>query len=541
MPEATEAEQARVLRNLYLKLMFRGRQTAQRKPKLLNPALSFGVSLFFFVLLGLSAFMFMKLGLAGFAGSLHGLTFLMVGINLASTTGTLLFNTDEAEVLLHRPIKPRALLAAKVRVIVLVSLILAVALNACGFIVGSLRPGSSWLFLPAHMASIALEVLFCTSFVVLTYNLCLRWFGRERLDNLMTTVQVVVAMTAILAGQMVPRVIDKFDDVALQSAPAWLGLLPPAWFAGLDLLLMGKADTAPAQLLALTAVGMTALITWIAIGLLAKTYEQGLVTLNEAGPSAVKSAIKRGRFVRGLLRLPIIRLWLRDPVERTTFTLTLAGLTRARGVKLRVYPVLAQFLVYPIIIFGGGMGKSGVSELVGPYAMAFAGAFIAMMPAMVIDRLRPAEDSKAADLFWYAPLQQPSALFHGTRKAAILVLCVPGFLVAFVAGLLFLPDKENLLLLLPGMIALPLFSALAGVGPLFVPFSEPPEVQAHNAMGCFLASLFMFSSMVIAGVAGFTWSQGWFHWLLAVEIPVVVGLTFLARASMNRRVLRLER
>lgn len=541
MFEATEAAQGRVLRRLYLTLMLRGRQTGKRKPKLLNPSVNFGISLFFFALLGLSAFMFHKLGLAGYASCLHGLTFIMVGINLASTTGTLLFNTEEAEVLLHRPIRPRALLAAKVRVTVLVSMILAVALNACGLIVGATRPQSSWLFVPAHLISLTLEILFCTSFIVLAYNLCLRWFGRERLDNFMTTVQVVIAMGLIAGGQLVPRVIGKLDDAAFAAAPAWLGLLPPAWFAGLDLLLMGRADTGSLQLLAFTALAMTALTTWLGVSLLARTYEQGLVTLNESGAGAVMPVAKRGKVVRRLVEMPLLRLWLRDPVERASFALTLAGLTRSRGVKLRVYPVLAQFLVYPLIIFGGGISRSDVGTTMAPYAVAFAGAFIAMMPAMVLDRLRPAEDHKAADLFWHTPLPRPSALFDGARKAAILVLSAPAFVLALLAGLIWLPNKGDLLLLVPGLLVLPLFSMLAGIGTIFVPFSEPPEMQAHNAMGCFMAFVFMFGSMAVAGVAGFTWSQGWFHWLLLIEIPAVVVFTYLLRATMDARKLPLER
>lgn len=537
--QASEAAQARVLRRLYLRLMFRGRASGQQKLEMRSPGFSFVLALLFFALLGLTALALGKLSLVAFAGSLHALTFLLVGINLASTTGTLLFNPDEAEVLLHRPIRPRALLAAKVRVIVLVTFALACVLNICGFIVGALRPGSSWLFVPAHLVSVAMEVLFCTSFVVLAYNLCLRWFGRERLDNLMTSVQVVVAMGAILGGQLAPRMIDRFDAAAIASMP-WLAVLPPAWFAGLDLVLMGRASTPAVFLLGLFAVLATVLTTWLGVSHLASTYEQGLVSLNEADPGAVKPGGSRGRFVARLLRMPLLRFWLQDPVERAAFSLTLAGLTRARGVKLRVYPVLAQFLVYPVIFFGGGVGKSA-SFQISPYAMAFAGVFIAMMPGMVMDRLRPAEDSKAADLFWYAPISNPSALFHGTRKAAILLLCVPAFLLAIVVGSIWLPHRTELLLLVPGLTLVPLFSLLSGIGTVFVPFSEPPEVQSYNTTGCFLGGMFMLGSAIIGGITGFAWAWGWFGWLLAVEIPTVFVFTLWLRSALNGRKLRDER
>lgn len=539
IPQASEAAQVRVLQRLYLRIMFRGRAPGQQKMEMLSPGFSFVLGLFLFAMLGLTALALGKLSLVAFAGSLHALTFLMVGINLASITSTLFFNPAEAEVLLHRPIRPRALLAAKVRVVVFVTFLLALFLNICGLIVGALRPGSSWLFAPAHLVSVAIEVLFCTSFVVLAYNLCLRWFGRERLDNLMTSVQVVVAVGVILGGQLALRMIDRFDIAAMTSAP-WLAALPPAWFAGLDLVLMGRASTPAVFLLGLFAVLATVLTTWLGVSHLASTYEQGLVSLNEAGPGAVKPEGSRGRFVALLLRMPLLRFWLRDPVERAAFSLTLAGFSRARGVKLRVYPVLAQFLVYPVIWTGGIGGRSGAFQA-GFYAMAFAGTFIAMMPGMIMDRLRTAEDSKAADLFWYAPISNASALFHGARKAAILFLCAPGFLIAIVAGWIWLPNRAALLLLIPGLVLVPLSSLFSGAGGVVVPFSDPPEAQSLNAMGGFLTFVFMVVATVISMAAVAAWAWGWFGWLLAIEIPTVFVLTLWRRSALNGRKLHGER
>jgi hypothetical protein len=113
---------------------------------------------------------------------------------VASSAGEILFNRQEADILLHRPIAPKTLLWAKVRVLVDVSLWLAFAFNLAGFYVGCGVPNGNGLFLPAHALSIMLEALFCTSTVIMVYQLCLRWCGRERLENLMTAAQIVVSM-----------------------------------------------------------------------------------------------------------------------------------------------------------------------------------------------------------------------------------------------------------------------------------------------------------------------------------------------------------
>src|SRR6185369_3778989 len=113
---------------------------------------------------------------------------------------------------------------------------------------------------PAHFVSLVLEVLFTTGFIVLAYNLCLRWLGRERLDNFMTTVQVVLAVGIMAGGQILPRLLGGLDFAHLH-VPPWMFVFPPVWFAALDTVLTGRFAW---QMLwpAAIGVGATALVVW---------------------------------------------------------------------------------------------------------------------------------------------------------------------------------------------------------------------------------------------------------------------------------------
>ncbi|MDB6171792.1 MAG: hypothetical protein JWL59_1103 [Chthoniobacteraceae bacterium] len=513
--------------------MFRSRLKTGKPPRKTGLLAGTSMSLLLFSMLGVTAFAFSHLEFTGFTASLHGLTFVMVGITLASSSGSMLFNKDEADVLLHRPVHPRALLSAKVRVLAQVSIAMAVALNLCGFIVGSRAKLGGLLFIPVHLLSVSLEVIFCASFVALAYNLCLRWFGREKLENVMTTVQMVVAVGAMLAGQIVPRIIGQLDHSAFASPPVWLAVLPPVWFAALDAVLTGK-NFSP-SFLALAALGTCATVftAWLGVIWMASTYEQGLVTLNEAGAGAVKSGAKRGRHVTALLNLPLVRLWLRDPVERAACRLTIVGMTRSRGVKLRVYPMLAQFMVMPLVFLGGGLRSSHIFSTIGPFAMAFAGSFIAVLPALLLDILRLSEDWHAADLFRQAPLPRPAALFHGTRKTIILLVCLPGMIVIAVAGFFLLKERSLLLLLLPGIIMIPALSLLPGLGELFLPFSQEPDVQIHKPRGCFMMMATMAICASIAGLSGWAWISNWFAWMLIGESLLVAIFVIVCNKKIN--------
>src|SRR6266478_7535854 len=82
---------------------------------------------------------------------LHGMTLVFLGMFVASSAGEVLFNKEEADILLHRPVTPQAMLWAKITVLVQVSLWLAIALNFAGMIVGANAPDGGWMFPVAHI------------------------------------------------------------------------------------------------------------------------------------------------------------------------------------------------------------------------------------------------------------------------------------------------------------------------------------------------------------------------------------------------------
>src|ERR1035437_7341199 len=207
----------RALRRLFLMLFLRGR--GARGLKKAGAPTSVGrklaTVLAFYTLFGLMAFSFAGQPVFALATYLHAMTFILLGLLVATSAGEMLFNREEADILLHRPIAPRALLWAKIGVLVQVSLWLAGALNLAGFFVGATLKDGGWSFVAVHALSTALEALFCTATVVMVYQLCLRWFGRERLDALMTTTPVFVFLPPAVRGQIVARPVVRHHRTGL--------------------------------------------------------------------------------------------------------------------------------------------------------------------------------------------------------------------------------------------------------------------------------------------------------------------------------------
>lgn len=515
----------RTLRQLFLTLFLRGRTSRglrkDKAPKSIGRRLGF--ALLFYGLFGLMTLSF--IGQPVFALSLfsHAMTLVFLGMFVASSAGEVLFNKEEADILLHRPVTPQAMLWAKIAVLVQVSLWLAIALNFAGIIVGIYAPNGGWIYPAAHIFSTALQALFCTGFIVLTYQLCLRWFGRERLEGLMTTVQIIAAIAAVVGGQIVPQLLARFGTKLQLSAGAWwLGLLPPAWFAGLDNALAGEGG-GNSWLLAGIGGLTTAVVLWLAFGKLAHSYESGLQALSEATPAPRQ---RRGRHWLGwLVNSAPMRWWLRNSVSRGAFLLTAAYLFRDRETKLRIYPGLAPMMIMPaIFLIRGGMSRD--------YAVAFSGTYLGIVPLIGISLLRYSQQWQASDLFRMAPMSGPGPLSHGARRAAMVFLAVPALILFVVIAWFAQRDFEHMLLLLPGIIAVPVYALIPCLNGKAVPFSYPGE-EAKSARQGLRMLLVTFISFPLAGLATWAWSGGWFWWLVLGEGLVVAIVYAILRARIS--------
>jgi ABC-2 type transport system permease protein len=532
LPSAASAlTPAQALRRLFLLLFLRGRGARGLKrtsaPKSVGEKLLWTL-LIYLVIGGMFSFSFIMTHQPVFALAvyLHAMTFAFLGLFVASSAGEILFNKEEADILMHRPIDSRTMLWSKIRVLVEVSLWVAGAFNLVGLFAGFNAPDGGWRFPIVHAVSTILEALFCTGCVVLVYQLCLRWFGRERLEGLMTTTQILVSVGAVLSGQLLPRIVFRFGRVLTASESSWwIGLLPPAWFAGFDDALAGSA--APISwLFGGIAVAVTMVVVWLAFDKLAENYETGLMMLNETVTKPKPTRHSR-RWFDWLVNLPPLSWWLRDPVSRASFLLTTAYLIRDRDVKLRVFPSIASMLVLPFIFLlqrRNGMGEFGV---------AFSGSYLGLIPLMTLSMLQYSQQWQAADIFRAAPVLGPAAICHGARRAVLCLLTLPVIMALGVIICLFHDLRAECLLFLPGIVALPVYSLVPGLIGKAVPLSSPIE-EAKSAGRAPVMIVVMFVSMGLAGLTLLARSRGWFWQFLLVETVIACGLYAGMRIALGK-------
>jgi hypothetical protein len=156
-----------------------------------------------------------------------------------------------------------------------------------------------------------------------------------------------------------------------------------------------------------------------------------------------------------------------------------------------------------------------------------------MIPLMGLTILQYSQQWQASDVFRAAPMLGPGALFNGARRAIVCFMALPvigGF------GLIILlvnRDPSQLLLLLPGVIALPVFTLVPGLGGKGVPLSLPTEEAKSTSRGLAMMGAII-ASMVLAGLVAWAWYGGWFWWLVLGETIIAAGLYLAMRRSISK-------
>jgi ABC-2 type transport system permease protein len=115
--DPSSAAQSKVLRNLYLTLYLRGRTSRglkDRGPR--SVAGKLWLTLMFYAAAGCFSLFMLDQPVFSVSLYLHGAAMFFIGMFVASSAGEILFNKEEAEILLHRPVSPREVLPLRNRV-----------------------------------------------------------------------------------------------------------------------------------------------------------------------------------------------------------------------------------------------------------------------------------------------------------------------------------------------------------------------------------------------------------------------------------------
>ncbi len=500
-PGAIDRVQLRALLRAYLQMSSRGASLLRARGKPTTLAFVLGMYAFLGLMIGVGAYLIHP-DVFVYSLALHSVTFFTVGMAAVIESNDVLFDPKEDEIL------PLALVGFALMLAGSLNFFPALALLAA-------RDAQIWIPL-VHVLSMTLLVVFVCAAVVCSYGLILRLFGRERFESLALFAQVGMTLLFVGGFQILPRMIERMGPERLGSIARMLLPAPPAWFASIDATLgTGTWDTGLVLAAGAGVVG-TALLAWIGVGKLAAGYgEMAAVGARVASTAEKDSSPGSGAASKSRWRSrnPLLRAWIRDPVEWSAFRTAAAYMRRDREVRLRVYSSMSMFVVFVAISFVDGRNER--AEFLPLMMFAMAGT----VPVTVLESLRMSGQFAAADIFYAAPLENSGALFHGVRKAAILFAQLPIACAALILIAVRSPDPiESFSMAAPIAILLPTLSLAPGLFGGYVPLSMPPRRgrQSSQNVGVLLTTMVLMGAItggsVAAGKLGIRW------YVIAAEI-----------------------
>lgn len=546
-----DARQLKTLVGVYLKQDLRGgkafMQFGAREYVRSNLALLaiVGMYLFFGFILGTIVF---TADLDVFHYSVFILTFtiFVVALAIVSESGNVIFNETEADVLGHLPIGPRTYFAAKVLNLFLFTLVLAASANLFPAIMGIWAVGSNAFFIPAHALSASLVALFATAIVVTSYGLLMRYVSKDRFDNIVTYSQVTMVLFFMFGFQILPRMLGD-ENISFAPGFHWYYLLyPPAWFSGISLLLIGSFE--PSSLaLALLAVLSLMTLGWVALRKVATgyssfvsqlAYREGEAKAGRKQDARISAAHPRGE--RGLLRA-VKAVFLPAPAERAVFELVSIYLRRNREIKVRLYPSLAYFIFFPLLaIFTEGLPDPFADESLGGYSLMGA-VMICFVSLTAVEGLIFSEHFPAAYIYRVAPIKNLGDLHGGFRKAVMLWVALPGFMVLIALySILWRDPLHALLLLAPWIILTPAVLMLPFLLREALPLSRKYQKGQQTARNL---SVFILSMTALSFIAGIqviaiagrvpVLNLRFPYWLFILFIVILSATSYLALRALS--------
>jgi len=199
---------------------------------------------------------------------------------------------------------------------------------------------------------------------------------------------------------------------------------------------------------------------------------------------------------------------------------------------MRIFPSLASFAAFPILAF--------FDRRLATAMPMFTAVMASLLPATSLARLKTSTRHTASDIFRYAPLEGTAALFHGARKAVLLLMVVPVLIVDGFLLLIVVHDPRWLLPVIPVLVLFPTLSLISGAGSDFLMFSRAPLagregwIQNLTYLVAGVATLGLSIGGALAVGAGFFWQ------MVAAEVAVVAAIHAVLLRAIRRRALRPE-
>ncbi len=360
----------------------------------------------------------------------YSMVMIMFGVILEF--GNIIIHSDDADILLHRPVDSRTYFFAKYGNFLFYIFLMSMA--SCFFpsMIGLFFSTAPWIFPIVFLAVALIANITAASFVVFIYTGLMRWLKHERFKDILMYVQMGFAFVILFAYQLVPRVNGETMVNPFETSNRVLYWIPSVWYAGLVQMLTGKGGDPSVQPVVWIGLIVTAVFIFLSFRRISLQYAQ-LISDNQSRsePLSIRS-VKKGSTIKTEYFSYWIKKILRHPESVAAYSLTSQMIKHDRLVKMGIYPLFGiPFAMMALAIIQKQVidpfVMEPVAELTGSPSMVVF--FIFFMIYFFLMNMTASRDWEAAWLYHVVPLKSPGHLFRGVRLAILLRLILPFFLL----------------------------------------------------------------------------------------------------------------
>lgn len=419
--------------------------------------------------------------------------FFMLSASLISDFTSVLIDVRDTYIILPKPVSDRTIVVARlVHIFVhICKIIVPMSLPAAIFI------GYKYSFWGSIclLAMVLLLTVFVIFFINALYILILRFTSPQKFQSIISSVQIIFAITLYATYQIVPRMVGSFSSVRLDvHTSPFIILAPSFWFAsGWNVLYSfsgsGLEIGAAVLSIIIPVVSLIMVVTY-----LAPLFNNKLAMISSTSGEAEKKSgalktNKTGPSYAGFLS----RLFCKRGPERMGFLFTWKMTARSRDFKLKVYPSIGYILVYVVIIFfNRNLQVSDVQQqtATGKTIIISALYFGSFLLVIALNQMFLSQKYKASWIYYTTPVFKPGEIIIGSVKATISKFYIPLVAVITVAGLILTGTSAFPNIILGCLNELLIASLIVYIGHKQLPFSSP-ENNTKKA-GSFVRSLSIF-------------------------------------------------
>lgn len=334
----------------------------------------------------------------------------LVATTVMSDFSSVMLDVKDNGILSTRGINSKTLNASKVTHVMIYMINISIILN--GFsLIASIKYGL--MFSLVFLIEILLIDIFMIIVSGLIYLLILNLFDGEKLKDVITIIQLVVAMlfsTVSIFVINISQSINLFENIDLSVISYFL---PPFWFSALLEIVSTKNINKTLLILSFLAL-LAPIISVFIYTKFTPVFEKKLQKLNNKGSN---KKVKKYN-----LTMKLSKILCKDKEERIYFNFVSSIIRKDRDFKSIIYPIMGSNLVAVFVI--PDRNEWHLSS----YSFLPLYLFVCSVPTIII-ALKYCENYKASYIYTTIPIKNKMNVHKAAIKACFVNIIIPLYLI----------------------------------------------------------------------------------------------------------------